>query len=238
MQSCREFDALVTPYVDGEATAAERALAEAHLAACPACRHRAAAETAARQTLRTRLCRPCAPDQLRARCLAASRVRSISVQTLTIVAALILITGGVLVYGLTRLSPTVLAAQLTLDHVKCFAVDRPNSAVDAGSSEQQFEREHGWPVRLPHIAVAGLQLVGVRQCFCAQGGATAHAMYRFEGRPVSLYILPDVSRSRASADVFGHDAVIWSRDGNTYVLLGKESESAMQKLATDLNQGL
>ena len=247
MPSCREFDALVTPYIDGEATAAERAVVESHLAACPPCRHRAAAETAARQTLRALLCRPCAPDQLRARCLAAaalekgsgwlSRTR-LSLRSLSVAAATLLLVGGVLLYGLTRLSPTVLAAQLTLDHLKCFAVDRPNTAVDASVTEQGFERDHGWSVHLPRVSVAGLQLVGVRQCFCAQGGATAHAMYRLDGRPVSLYILPDVSRSSASADVFGHDAVIWSRSGNTYVLLGKESEPDMQRLAADLNRGL
>jgi anti-sigma factor RsiW len=247
MPSCREFDALVTPYVDGEATAVERALVESHLASCPPCRHRAAAETAARQTLRARLCRPCAPDQLRARCLAAaalekgsslfSRTR-LSLRTLSIAAALVITIGGVLLYGLTRFSPTVLAAQLALDHLKCFAIDRPNTAVDASSTEQRFEREHGWSVHLPRVSVVGLQLVGVRQCFCAEGGATAHAMYRLDGRPISLYILPDVSRARASADVFGHDAVIWSRGANAYVLLGKESESTMQQLAADFNRGL
>jgi anti-sigma factor RsiW len=197
--------------------------------------------------LRARLCRPCAPDQLRARCLAAaalergsrwfSRTR-LSLRTLSIAAALVIAMGGVLLYGLTRLSPTVLAAQLALDHLKCFAVDRPKTALDASSTEQQFEREHGWSVHLPRVSVAGLQLVGVRQCFCAQGGATAHAMYRLDGRPVSLYILPDVNRARASADVFGHDAVIWSRGDNAYVLLGKEPASAMQQLATDFNRGL
>lgn len=245
MPSCREFDALVTPYVDGEATPAERAVVEAHLAACPPCRHRAAAETAARQTLRARLCRPCAPDQLRARCLAAAALqkgsgwlaRVFSLRTLSLAAALLLM-GGVLLYGLTRLSPTVLAAQLTLDHLKCFAVDRPNTPVDASATEQGFERDHGWFVHLPRASVAGLALVGVRQCFCAQGGATAHVMYRFDGRPVSLYILPDVNRSPASADVFGHDAVIWSKNGNTYVLLGTEPEPDMQRLAADLNRGL
>ena len=247
MPSCREFDALVTPYVDGEATAAERAVVDAHVAACPPCRHRAAAETAARETLRARLCRPCAPDQLRARCLAAAALEKgsgvltrtgLSLRTLSVAAALTLVLGGVFLYGLTRLSPTVLAAQLTLDHLKCFAVDRPNAVLDAGATEQQFERAHGWAVHLPRVAVRGFELVGVRQCFCAQGGATAHAMYRFEGRPVSLYILPDVSRSRASADVFGHDAVIWSRAGNTFVLLGKEPAAALQQLAANLNQGL
>ena len=141
-------------------------------------------------------------------------------------------------YGLTLLSPTVLAAQLMLDHAKCFAVDRPTAAVDTVDTERQFERSHGWPVHLPRPMVAGLQLVGIRQCFCAQGGATAHAMYRFEGRPVSLYILPGVDREPASADVFGHDAVIWSRNGNTYVLLGQEPDSAMRKLAEDFNRGL
>jgi anti-sigma factor RsiW len=239
MPSCQEFDALVTPYIDGEATAAERSAVEAHLAGCPPCRRRAAAEMTARDTLRARLCRPCAPDQLRARCLAAAAMKKgISFRTFALVAALVLVVGGVLMYGLTRLSPTVLAAQLTLDHVKCFAVGRLNSAVDARATEQQFERDHGWPVRLPRTTLAGLQLVGIRQCFCAQGGATAHAMYRFEGRPVSLYILPEVNRSSASTGVFGHDAVIWSNNGNTYVLLGKEPGAAMQKLAADLDLGL
>lgn len=241
MPSCREFDALVTPYIDGEATAGERAVVEAHLAACPPCRHRTAAETAARETLRAGLCRPCAPDQLRARCHAAAACEKgtrISVKTFSLVAALILILGGVFMYGLTRLSPTVLAAQLMLDHVKCFAVGQSQTTVDTAAGEQQFERDHGWKVQLPRAEVNGLQLVGVRQCFCAQGGATAHAMYRFQGRPVSLYILPDVNRDRATADVFGHDAVIWSTNGNTYVLVGKESEVAMQTLAANLNAGL
>src|SRR4051812_41000844 len=210
MPSCREFDALVTPYIDGEATTAERALVESHLAACPPCRHRAAAESAARETLRERLCRPCAPDQLRARCRAAAALQKgsgwlsrthFTFRTLSVAAALVLITGGVLLYGLTRFSPAVLAAQLTLDHLKCFAIDEPDTAVEASVSEQRFERDHGWPVHLPRVSVPGLQLVGVRQCFCAQGGATAHAMYRLDGRAVSLYILPEVNRSSASTEV-------------------------------------
>ena len=251
MPSCLEVDALVTPYIDGEASAAERAVVDAHLISCPLCRHRAAVEAAARQTLRSRLCHPCAPDQLRARCLAAAVLEKVekgsgafftrtglSLRSLSIAAALILVLGGVLLYGLTRLSPTVLAAQLTLDHLKCFAVDRPRQPVDARASEQQFARDHGWQIHLPQITTAGLQLVGVRQCFCAEGGATAHAMYRLQGRPLSLYILPDVDRDRASAGVFGQNAVIWSTQGNTYVLLGKESRAALQQIATDLNEGL
>src|SRR4029453_16655148 len=149
MPSCREFDALVTPYVDGEATAAERSVVEAHLAACPPCRQRAAAETAARETLRARLCRPCAPEHLRARCLAAAAYKKgISFRTFSLVAALVLVVGGVLMYGLTLLSPTVLAAQLMLDHAKCFAIGRPGTPVDSVTAEGQFERDHGGAWRL------------------------------------------------------------------------------------------
>src|SRR5262245_4984907 len=126
MPSCREVDSLVTPYVDGEATAAERAIVDAHLAACPPCRERAAAEGAIRQALHG--CRPCAPEYLRARCSRRATVGCIrgitarySPSSISLAALLTFALGGVVVYGATRLSPTVLAAQLTLDHAKCFA---------------------------------------------------------------------------------------------------------------------
>ena len=77
----------------------------------------------------------------------------------------------------------------------------------------QFASDHGWQIHLPLITTAGLQLVGVRQCFCAEGGATAHAMYRLDGRPISLYILPEVNRASASASVFGHVVIARAPSG-------------------------
>lgn len=240
MSSCREVEALVTPYIDGEATAAEKGLVEAHLQACPPCRQRAAAETAGRDTVREGMCRPCAPEQLRARCLAAAalaRTSRVSPMSLAMTAALVLMLGGVLLYGLTRFSPAVLAAQLTLDHLKCFATEAPEKRADARASEVQFASEHGWPIHLPEAASAGLQLVSVRRCFCGEGQA-AHVMYRLNGRPVSLYIIPEANHSRASTDVFGHDAIIWSKQGTTYVLLGQESDGVLERLASTLNGSL
>jgi anti-sigma factor RsiW len=245
MPSCREIDPLVTPYIDGEATSAERAIVDAHLVACPRCRHWTALETAARETLRARLCRPCAPEALRARCLAAAassghariRARRISLTSLSMAAVLVLLLGGVLTYSLTGLSPTVLAAQLTLDHVACFTFHDADRPVDPRESEEQFARDHGWRVHLPQAATAGLQLVGVRRCYCAEG-QTAHVMYRLQGRPISLYVIPDADHSRASTDVFGHDAVIWSKQGTTYVLLGKEPRIALERLAATLSGDL
>jgi anti-sigma factor (TIGR02949 family) len=240
MPSCREIDPLVTPYVDGEMTAPERAMMDAHLNACPPCRRRAEAEMAARDTLRSRVCQPSAPEHLRRRCRKATTpigrlTCTYSPASLSMFAAVVVIAGGVSVYGVTRLSPTVLAAQLTLDHVKCFALHSSTAAVDARASEDQFEHQYGWRLHVPTAPASDdLQLVGVRRCFCGEGPAV-HVMYRHQGRPVSLYLLPHTSRSTATADIFGHDAFMWTHQDTTFVLLGKEAPSSLQQLATDLN---
>jgi anti-sigma factor RsiW len=243
MPSCREIDPLITQYIDGEIAPADKAVVDGHLSACPPCRQRAEAEAAARHTLRSRLCRPCAPEHLRKRCRKAAtpigRITSTyPVASLSLIAVLVIVGGGVSVYGLTRLSPTVLAAQLTLDHAKCFALHGSRDSVDAPAAEAEFARDHGWHLRLPHTPPADhLQLVGVRQCFCGEGPAV-HLMYRHDGRPLSLYVLHDITRAPASTEAFGHDALMWSKNGSTYVLLGRESDAALEHLAADLNEGL
>lgn len=244
MPSCREIDPLFAPYIDGEATADERAQVDAHLAACPKCRHHTALQSAVRETVKTKLCRPCAPEELRTRCRAAARLgtgpfgtlRS-TITTLSMAAALVIVVGGVLLYALTGLSPTVLAAQLTLDHVTCFAVHDTDAPVDVRGSEARYAQAYGGDIRLPRTTTAGLQLVGLRRCFCGEGVA-AHAMYRLHGRPVSLYVIPDASRERASADVFGHDAVIWSKGNATYVLLSREPRETIEALAKAMEGAL
>ena len=143
MPSCREVDPLFTPYIDGEATAAERAIVDAHLRACPKCRHQTALQAAARESVRSKLCPPRAPEHLRARCRAAAHAGPFGLPrtfvSVSIAAALALVVGGVLVYSLTGVS-TVLAAQLTLDHVTCFAVHDSSASVDPGASEDRYAR--------------------------------------------------------------------------------------------------
>jgi anti-sigma factor (TIGR02949 family) len=244
MPSCREIDPLFAPYIDGEATADQRAVVDAHLKACPKCRHQTALQSAVRETVRTKLSRPCAPEELRTRCRAAARAgmgpfgttRS-TITSLSLAAALAIVVGGVLLYALTGLSPAVLAAQLTIDHVKCFAVHDTTAPVDARASEAQYARDYGAVIHLPRTDIPGLQLVGMRRCYCGEGAA-AHAMYRLDGRPVSLYVIPDASRERASTDVFGHDAVIWSKGNVTYVLLGREPRAVLEALAQAMEAAL
>ena len=244
MPSCREIDPLFAPYIDGEANAEQRAIVDAHLRACPKCRHQTALQSAVRETVRAKLCRPCAPEELRTRCRAAARAgmgpfgttRS-TLLSLAMAAALLFVVGGVLLYALTGLSPTVLAAQLTLDHVTCFAVHDADAPVDVRAGEEQYERAYGGDIRLPRVDISGLQLVNMRRCFCGEGVA-AHAMYRLHGRPVSLYVIPDANRGRASMDVFGHDAVMWSNGNATYVLVSREPRETLETLAKAMEGAL
>lgn len=243
MPSCREVDPLFAPYVDGAATADQRAIVDAHLKACPKCRHHTALQAAVRNTVKEKLCRPCAPEALRERCQAAARagigpfgIPRTVIRSLAVAAAVVLVTGGVLLYGLSGI-PTVLAAQLTLDHVACFALRDSDAAADPQASQAEYAREHNQQVQLPRTSIAGLQFVGLRRCYCGEGAA-AHAMYRLDGRPVSLYVIPDASRDRAAAEAFGHDAIMWSRGSTTYVLVARESRETIAALAADMEHGL
>ena len=62
-------------------------------------------------------------------------------------------------------------------------------------------------------------------------------MYRLNGRPVSLYVIPKAGRERGSAEVFGHDAVIWSSANITYVLVGREPRATLEALARTWQRG-
>jgi putative zinc finger protein len=51
MMTCQELERLITPFIDGECRAAERAAVLAHLQRCPECRVRVEAESTASQVL-------------------------------------------------------------------------------------------------------------------------------------------------------------------------------------------
>jgi len=75
MKNCQDLEPLLTPYVDGEATADQRAAIEVHLAACPTCREFADAEAHARELVkqcRDQLITP-APARLHQKCADLAR---------------------------------------------------------------------------------------------------------------------------------------------------------------------
>jgi anti-sigma factor RsiW len=237
---CRELEPLVVPFVDGEIAEADRAHVDDHLKACPPCRSRIDAERAAREVViaaRDRL-RDTAPRALRERCagLCAARRHARRWVPLTLAAAASLF-AALIWFGGTDAGTPVLAAQLTLDHVKC---SKFNSRRVSGSPLQlatYWREQYGWPIRVPADFDADVHLSGVRRCGSSDG-STAHIMYTHHGRPLSLFIARAGGRTPRVLGMLGHEAVVWSSDDRTYVLVGNEARADMETLAALIRKDL
>ncbi len=245
MSECRRTIERLAPWADDALSPGERAEVDRHLAACPPCRVAADAERGGRQVLKTcasRLRSQPLPPGLQTRCEAIARecdvrpARATWARTLvpvTIVAILLVFTASALFSLATRRSNTLLAAQLTADHLKCFKVfDSPeNPSMEASAAEQQFAESYGWNVRVPPSAPqSGVQLVGARRCLYADG-SIPHVMYHVNGEHVSLYMLEGVTRPPAEVTMLGHRSQIWSHGTTTYVLVSSASEANLATIA-------
>jgi anti-sigma factor RsiW len=255
MPNCWTIDPLVTPYVDGELAAADRDVVERHLRACPPCRARVISEQAVRDLVSARkptLQSACAPPALRARCqeqgsrqkLPAATSRSVMpgiryLRPLALAAALVLIVGAAFIYPLTANSSRVLAAELAVDHMKCFML---NGALGTHHTTDAVESElassFGWATNLPdRPQQAGLELVVERTCLYGEG-RVAHVMYRQNGRPVSIFMLPDDVRAEQTLSVLGHRAAIWSIGGRTFVLVSRGPIEEVERAAAFVQASL
>lgn len=230
MAHCTDIDRLVTPYVDGEASAAERDEVDRHIRRCAACDQRVAAERAARRVLRTHasaLTAETAPDALRTRLatLAADsrppRAHEVRRWLLRsgVAAALVLGCGLWLTAVVTRQSTTVLAAQLAADHVKCFLTNHDDGILEPQRVAGYLRERFGFAARVPASdAGIGLRLVGARRCITGEG-TNAHMLYTWRGQPVSLYMLPGVGHDGQAHAALGQTAEMWSGHNGTYVLV-------------------
>lgn len=256
MHNCQTIDPLVTPYVDGEMPADERAGVDAHLRVCAPCHSRVSAERAVRALIQARkpaLQGACAPPALRDTCARlaedvprvmpafapAVRRRGVRLGPLALAASLVLIVGGAFVYQLTDMSTTVLAAELAADHVKCFAMNQVlDTHQDSSGVERAMALGFGWPARLPQQPERmGLELVGARPCLYGEG-RVAHIMYRYQGRPVSLFMLPSDVRTEQVIRVLGHECAIWSEGDRTFVLVAREARNDVQRIASFVHASL
>jgi anti-sigma factor RsiW len=246
---CGDLDSLGVAYIDGETPAIERARIEEHLRLCPPCRQRIEAERVARDALhaaRSGL-REAAPASLRARCervcqaskraaAHAPRTTRIHWVPLTLAAAAMLVL-AIAWIGRLDTGTGVLAAQVTLDHIKCTKL--ASARVNGSPSElaDYWRKTSGWPIVVPAAASANdLRLSGIRRCASSEG-STAHIMYSYHGRPVSLFIArDDAPRTTRDFEMFGHETVVWSADRRTYLLVGEESPEQMQVLAAMIRQ--
>jgi len=74
--------------------------------------------------------------------------------------------------------------------MKCFALFPGAGPVDVRAAEAGLEQRYGWQIRLPEgAAPAVCNWSAHAGCFYGRG-SLAHLMYRVDGRPVSLFMLP------------------------------------------------
>ena len=248
MAECRELEPLLAVYVDGEVAPAQAARVQSHLSKCPPCRHRVAGERAARRVLQARKGKliPAAPSHLRQRCAAcacpslasAKRVASGRLARrwvpLSFAATILLAVTAVFFMGLNG-SVEALATQLALDHVKCFQFAPTHANVDPGAAGEAWHRHYAWLISVPKSEPGEqLELLGVRRCLSMQG-ATAHILYRWRDRPLSVYVLNSQPRAELRSEQVvsrvGQEAVIWTDAGRTYAVVGKGQRGDLEHIA-------
>jgi len=267
MADCQGIDPLVTPFIDGQLPGEDRRAVEEHLRVCAPCHSRVIAEQAVHDLIRAR-CHALdasAPGPLREKCVEMARLslgdavrhpaahpRSLvfdrrvahrsptaRVAPFALAASLVLVVGGAFLYQATAQSARVLAVELTADHLKCFAM---NSALGthqmAAAVESSMASGFDWRMHLPdNPSRAGLELVGARPCLYGEG-KIAHIMYRHQGHPVSLFMLPKTARAQQLVEVLGHEAAIWCVGNRTFVVVAREPRPEVERIASFVRASL
>ena len=189
-------------------------------------------------------CRPvCGLDVRHSRAARRRGIRGSAPAVKFAIAALLIIFTGSLLAIVTRQSDALLAAQLTADHMKCFSLFRPDpgTTMDAAEVERMLMQRFGFDVHVPPSSDAGaapgtgaqagrVELVNARRCLYADG-RVPHLMYEANGEDMSLFILEGESREPAELTAFGHHTRIWSRGGNTFVLITPAADNSVAAAA-------
>lgn len=244
--NCREVENKLPSHVDGMETSNAAAIA-AHLETCAACRELAHAQSVARAVLKARAVQlaPMAPPGLRTRILANTANQASEpvlawsgrLTAFAAAAMVVLTIGAVLLPVATVRSTAVLAAQLALDHLKCFTIegDADREPIPAAQAEATLKQEFDLAVTVPaSLDAENLELMAVRRCLYGDGRA-AHVLYRLDGEPVSLFIIPGLTRPAAELSLFGHDQVVWTAGDRTYMLIARAtSRSKLGRVASYL----
>jgi hypothetical protein len=185
-----------------------------------------------------------APLGLRARCSATRTQAAAPVRAplpllsraswpMALAATLFLAVAGSAFYGLVVNPSKAVAAQLALDHLKCFTLFEEPAGLAPAEVKAELKANHGLDILLPEgRATEGLTLVGGRRCLYLDG-SVAHLLYRKGAIQVSLFVLPTGAvLSQTDLDVLGHSAVAFTKDGRTWVALARASHAELRTIAS------
>jgi anti-sigma factor RsiW len=245
MDACRDISPLVTRVVDDEAAPSDRGRVDAHVRQCAPCRHQLNAEREASRVVREHASALIghAPLDLRARC-AAARPQAVAPPRRTVpmlsraswpmalAATLVLAVAGSAFYGLVVNPSKAVAAQLALDHLKCFMLFEEPAGLAPAEVQADLKAHYGFDIILPDgPAAGGLALVGGRRCLYLDG-SVAHLLYRKGAVQVSLFVLPTGAvLSQTDVDVLGHSAVAFVKGGRTWVALARAPHAETEAIA-------
>jgi anti-sigma factor RsiW len=247
MANCREIEAKLAEYVDGQQAEAERAAVESHLQSCPPCRTRAAGERAAHDLIcaRRETLRAVAPGHLRQRCAAQRGVGKPPGALLarapwvrfSLAASVIFAAALFVLFGWGS-SVETYAAQLSADHLKCFQFPpQAASPPDVTVLGRTWQESNGWGLKLATAStMEGLTLLGIRKCGSSRG-RVAHILYRWHGQPLSVYVLNHRFDHSATAahdhDVtrLGEHAIVWTEHDRTYAVIADQRLPDLQRVA-------
>lgn len=228
---CDSMAPLLTQWADDELGRAERQAVDEHIAHCAACRGRAMRERAVRELVHARAdtLRGSAPDGLRARVrrrparvipMEARRAVRRPAWRLPLAASLLLGVIGAGLFGALAPSGSLLAAQLTLDHLKCGFLAHDERGISPATLEARWEAQQGWAIHVPAPDLArGLRLVGLRRCLFS-GGTMAHVLYDYRGHALSLFVLRGPRQADAALAIMGYGTRTWSAGQHTLALVG------------------
>ena len=90
----------------------------------------------------------------------------------------------------------------------------------------------GWIMQMPRVpAGEALELVGSRYCLYGEG-RTAHIMYKHNGEPMSLFMLPRETRAEQLVQAFGHRLRMWSVGDRTFVVVSREPAAEIDRVVS------
>ncbi len=246
---CAEVQKYLQVFLDGEFDEAERLDVEAHLAGCPTCRQQAELERRFRESVRSRLVAPAAPEALRARVRAAMAAEPEAGR----------LRRGLLWGSLPAAAALLLVLSFTWTVTSGFspllreAVERHSSeppvevrSADADEVESWFQRKVDFRVSLPRFLRGDLDLVGARLSHLAARQA-ALVRYQHGRQSFSLFVLSDPGpgedigskrcqrlrqREICLSELQGYTVVAWRTRGLLYSLVGDAPPADMLQVLT------
>lgn len=242
MKDCHEFAPLLAGLAEEQGQPLRADLAR-HLAECGSCQRSLRLQREMHGLLRARAAtlQGRAPEALRARVAAQvgapTAVRRWAPLRMPMAATLLIACLGVVLYGMTSASSSVLAAQLALDHLKCVRLVGGGTPINPAQAAREWTQQYQWTPRVPAAPRARTSsLVGVRRCLYGHGHL-AHLLYDVDGRIVSLFVMPrsehPAGDAAATHRILGQRAEVWGSGDQTFALVGDVAPDALARLAEE-----